>query len=400
MDHARAPSPHDPSEAPATRTAHRRLPRTAAGLAAATAALLLAGCANNESQSTAWPRPQDSRALLLSLLPAQLPERAGWATDIYAAFSALQIPPTAANFCAALSVAEQESSFQADPSVPNLGAIARKEIDERAGRVGVPSLLVSAALQLPSSDGRSYAERIESARTERQLSDAFEDLINRVPLGQRLFGKLNPVRTGGPMQVSVAWAEAHAERYPYPLDGGVRAAVFSRRGGMFFGIAHLLDYAAPYDRPLYRFADFNAGRWASRNAAFQRAISAASGIPLTPDGDLLRGDGQRGATQAAALSLAPRLGASESEARRALELGDQPGLEKNGFYRRVFEAAERNEGKPLPRAAVPDIALSSPKITRPLSTRWFADRVQQRWQRCMARAPAGSQAALSSSVEP
>jgi hypothetical protein len=396
MEHAWAQSP-DNTPAPRPTPGRRRPPGTAWSVAAA--ALLLAGCAGDQAQTGAWPSPQNSRALLLQLLPAQLPDRAGWAADVYAAFSALQIPPSAANFCAALAVAEQESSFQADPSVPNLGAIARKEIDERASRVGVPSLLVSAALQLPSSDGRSYAERIEKARTERQLSDAFEDLINRVPLGQRLFGKLNPVRTGGPMQVSVAWAEAHAERYPYPLDG-VRQAVFSRRGGLFFGIAHLLDYAAPYDRPLYRFADFNAGRWASRNAAFQRAISAASGIPLTPDGDLLRGDGQRGATEAAALALAPRLGASESEARRALELGDQPGLEKTAFHRRVFEAAERNEGRALARAVVPDIALSSPKITRPLSTRWFADRVQQRWQRCMARAPAGADATVSSFAEP
>ncbi len=398
MEHAWAQIP-DNTPAPQPTPRRRRLSGAAWGIAAA-ALLLLAGCAGDQAQTGAWPSPQDSRALLLQLLPAQLADRAGWATDVYAAFSALQIPPTAANFCAALAVTEQESSFQADPSVPNLGAIARKEIDERAGRVGVPSLLVSAALQLPSSDGRSYAERIEKARTERQLSDAFEDLIQRVPLGQRLFGKLNPVRTGGPMQVSVAWAETHAERYPYPLDGGVRQAVFSRRGGLFFGIAHLLDYPAPYDRPLYRFADFNAGRWASRNAAFQRAISAASGIPLTPDGDLLRGDGQRGATEAAALALAPRLNLSESEARRALELGDQPGLEKNAFHRRVFEAAERNEGRALARAVVPDIALSSPKITRPLSTRWFADRVQQRWQRCMARAPAGAHATVSSPVEP
>lgn len=394
MEHSAARIPAIGPERPAPRRPGARLRML--GLA-----LLLAGCAADESQRDAWPRPQDSRALLLQLLPANISDRAGWATDVYAAFSALQIPPTASNFCAALGVIEQESSFQADPAVPNLGAIARKEIDERAGRVGVPSLLVSAALQIPSSDGRSYAERIDKARTERQLSEAFEDLIERVPLGQRLFGKLNPVRTGGPMQVSVAWAEANTQRYPYPLDGGVRQAVFTRRGGLFFGIAHLLDYPAPYDRPIYRFADFNAGRWASRNAAFQQALSRASGIPLDTDGDLLRGDGQRGATEAAALSLAPRLGLSESEAHRALEQGSEPGFERSALYQKVFERAERNEGRALPRAVLPDIALSGPKISRPLSTKWFAERVQQRWQRCMARAPAGTAAASrTSSPEP
>ena len=39
----------------------------------------------------------------------------------------------------------------------------------------------------------------------------------------------------------------------------------------------------------------------------------------------------------------------------------------------------------LARARVPDIALSSPKITRKLTTAWFAGRVDARWKHCMAR---------------
>lgn len=364
--------------------------RTLAAGSTVSLALLLAGCAGDAPvpSEAPWPRAQDSRALLLRLLPESLPDRAGWAGDVYAAFSALQIRPTAAGLCAALAVAEQESGFQVDPPVPNLGRLARQEIDARAARVGVPSLVVSAALQLPSSDGRSYAERIEAARTERQLSDAFEDLTERVPLGRRLFGRFNPVRTGGPMQVSVAWAEAHAQRYPYPVgEPGLRAEVFSRRGGLFFGIAHLLDYPAPYDRMLYRFADFNAGRWASRNAAFQQALSRASGIALALDGDLLPGDDEAaGQTLAAARALAPRLGLGEAEVRRALAQGDEAGFERSALWQQVFALAEREAGRPLPRAVLPRIELHSPKITRKLSTQWFAERVQQRWQRCLARA--------------
>lgn len=338
------------------------------------------------------PRPDDVRAQIVKLLPANTPDRKGWAVDIYAAFAALQIEPDASNLCAVIAVTEQESTFQADPPVPDLPKIARAEIDRRAARLGVPRLAVSVALQLPSPDGRSYADRIAAVRTERELSEIFEDFLDSVPMGQRLFAGLNPVRTGGPMQVSIAFAEQQAQQgYPYPVDVSIRREVFTRRGGMYFGIAHLLDYEAPYDAQLYRFADFNAGRWASRNAAFQHAVSRASGIPLVLDGDLVRrgrdaADTKPGSTELAVRALGDRIDASDAAIRRALEQGDGPGFERSDVYERVFELADRLEGRPLPRARVPDIQLSGPKIARKLTTRWFAERVETRHRRCLARA--------------
>src|SRR3546814_13506242 len=83
----------------------------------------------------------------------------------------------------------------------------------------VPKFVVNAALRIRSPDGRSYAERIEAVRTERELSAVFEDFIDMVPAGKRLFGGLNPVETGGPMQVRIDFAEAPAEDYPYPVGG-------------------------------------------------------------------------------------------------------------------------------------------------------------------------------------
>lgn len=323
-------------------------------------------------------------------LPHDVTDRDGWTTDLYAGFTALGIEPTADSVCATAAVIEQESGFRVDPVVPGLPAIAWKEIDARAARAAVPRVVLHGLLQLPSPTGRSYAERIDAARTEKDLSDIYEDFIGAVPLGRTLFADRNPIRTRGPMQVQVVFAEqfAASKPYPYPVKTSIAEEVFTRRGGLYFGIAHLLGYSAAYDRYLYRFADFNAGQYASRNAAFQSAIAAASGIPLVPDGALLTqgGDADRpGATEAALRTLATRLGVRDGAIHTALEQGKSADLERSTTYVRVFALAEQLQGKALPRAEVPRIELHGPKITRKLTTDWYATRVNERFEKCLRR---------------
>jgi len=370
--------------------------RVPAGLLTAALLALLAGCAGvNEPLPEPGYRPltaAEGRALVARLLPDEVRDRTGWATDIFAAFAALDLPPTPDNVCAAIAVASQESGFQVDPAVPGLAGIARKEIDRRREAAGIPRFALDAALALSSSNGKSYAERLDAVKTELQLSEIYEDFIGRVPFGKSLLADRNPVRTGGPMQVSVAFAESvvAAKPYPYPLTGNIRHEVFTRRGGMYFGIAHLLDYPAAYNRQLYRFADFNAGHYASRNAAFQKAITQVSGVPLELDGDVLRYDrGQPvrepGSTELALRVLAQRLDLRNEDIRRDLELGNTHGFEKTRLYQRVYELADRLTATPAPRAVLPQIALHSPKITRSLSTDWFANRVEARYRACLQR---------------
>jgi hypothetical protein len=334
--------------------------------------------------------PIQARAMIEKSLPPTASERTGWAADMYAAFSVLDVQPTHEAACAVIAVIEQESGFHVDPVVPGLPAIAWREIDRRAERAAVPPVLVHTALQLPSPNGRSYSERIDSARTEKDLSDIYEDFIGTVPMGKTLFAERNPIRTRGPMQVNIAFAEqyAAAKPYPYPVKSSIADEVFTRRGSVYFGTAHLLAYPASYDTYLYRFADFNAGQYASRNAAFQRAVSSASGIPIIPDGALLPHDQDAnapGSTELAVRALGKRMNMGNSAIHAALEEGRSTGFERTQLYQSVFALADKAEGRPLPRAAIPHIELHGPKIARRLTTEWYARRVDQRFQRCLSR---------------
>ena len=368
------------------------MPRAAGAVAAIVAIAALAGCATAPGPAGPAISATEGRARVERALPDGVADRKGWATDIYAALASLEIAPTPDDICAVIAIAGQESGFRADPAVPGLAKIAWKEIERRRERAGVPKIVLDAALALPSTNGKSYAERIDAVKTERQLSEIYDDFIGRIPLAKTFFADSNPVRTGGPMQVSVAFAESlvATKPYPYPMHGSVRDEVFTRRGGLYFGTAHLLDYRAPYDRHLYRFADFNAGRYASRNAAFQHAVTELSGIPVALDGDLVRYDGGHvasapGNTELATRVLARRLDMTDDAIHRDLALEASEDFERTRLYARVFALADRAAGRPAPRAVVPQIRLESPKITRRLTTAWFAQRVDGRFRTCLGR---------------
>ncbi|ECH4269098.1 DUF1615 domain-containing protein [Salmonella enterica] len=327
------------------------------------AVAILAGCSSQSGQPVSkGEKPVDVASVVRQKMPASVKDREAWAKDIATTFKSQGLAPTVENICSVLAVAQQESGYQADPVVPGLSKIAWQEIDRRAERLHIPLFLVHTALKINSPNGKSYSERLDTVKTEKQLSAIFDDFINMVPMGQTLFGSYNPVHTGGPMQVSIAFAEQHAKGYPWKMTGTVRQEVFTRRGGLWFGTYHLLNYPANYSAPVFRFADFNAGWYASRNAAFQNAVSKASGI-----------------------KLAGQLGMSEREIRSQLEKGDSLAFEKTALYKKVYKLAEAKTGKTLAREMLPGIQLESPKITRKLTTAWFAKRVDERRARCMGR---------------
>ncbi|WP_439843510.1 DUF1615 domain-containing protein [Aeromonas dhakensis] len=378
-----------------------RLPRLP--LATLSLALLLAGCAS-EPPAPATPstsvipagrpipkamqpqKPADMKSRIVTFLPRNVVDKPGWANDVVTALTSQGLTVSDHNVCTVLAVAEQEATYQADPVVPGLGKIAWKEINARAGKLLIPEFVVRTALSIKSPTGKTYAERIDKLRTEREMSEIFEDMIGEVPMGKQLFGNMNPVRTGGPMQVSVAFAEANTRGYPYPVKDSIRHEVFTRRGGIWFGTKHIFGYPADYPDTLYRFADFNAGWYASRNAAFQAAVSRLSGKTLALDGDLIRYDSDLpGKTELAVHAIAGQLSMSKQAIHQSLKLGDSSDFAQSDLYHRVFTLADKQAGKRLPRAILPGIQLKSPKITRNLTTAWFAKRVDEREQRCVQK---------------
>jgi hypothetical protein len=96
-------------------------------------------------------------------------------------------------------------------------------------------------------------------------------------------------------------------------------------------------------------------------------------------------------TELAIRSVASRLDLSDAQIRSALERGEDADFERTHLYSRMFALADEvPPGRPVPRAIVPRIRLESPKITRRLTTDWFARRVNARYEQCLARSRRGA----------
>ena len=334
-----------------------------------------------------------AKKLIDKLLPGYVKERQAWIDDMYIAFSSLDIALNPENICAVVAVTEQESSFTSEPIVEGLPKIVRNKIQEKLDKLKIPMWSLNTVLSMRSPDGRTYNKRIDLLKTENDLNHFYSDITSEVPLGNQLLQNFNPIKTGGPMQVSLKFAEKQIKtaKYPYHYDGTLREELFSRRGGIYFGVAYLLDYPVSYSEMLYRFADFNAGRYASRNAAFQSAVSLISNNKIAFDGDLLRYDSEEplineeSQTSKAIMAFSGQLSMSKDKIIEDLKLEKRYAFEVSHLYTKVFVLAKITINKPLPNAVLPNIELVSPKITSGLTTERFAKRVYERYLKCLQR---------------
>lgn len=329
-----------------------------------------------------------------------------WATAVRDALVAAGRTPDADHACQVLATIEQESGYEADPEVPGLADIVMREleaeVDEKLGFLGPKALEL--VIDVGPEGQPTFRERLQGVRTERELDRVFRDLVafhsDKAPVvagALRLFfpkleERLNPISTAGSMQVKVAWAQAHPQSRGMDREA-VRDALYTLPGGVLYGTLRLFDHEAAYDDPIYRFADFNAGQYASRNAAFQDALAVVTGHELDPDGDLLmysgRGKAKKtvgqtlGALHAWRDAAAPELG--DDALFRQVKKEKSAAFEGTIVWQGVRSAYAEQQGAEAPYARVPEVSLDSPKLRGDWTTETFATRVKRRYRDCLAR---------------
>ncbi len=332
----------------------------------------------------------------------------GWALDLHDVLQQHDFPQSKENICAAVAVIDQESGFVADPPVPGLGKLSEQALRDKFNKVPIGGSIALRWLENTPTPEASFMARIRNAKTERDLDLAYRSLVDyagkttsldmvlRLGLLNKLIEERNEIDTAGSMQVSVKFAlsEARKRRWlPMTLDDiyGVRDHLYTRKGGMYYGVKQLLGYDTGYSQKIFRFADFNAGRYASRNAAFQKVVARLSGQSLAFDGDLLSygKDGQPlsavTATEKAirVANTKHKLGLDDQSIRADLLKEKDVGFTSTRSFISLRDRFAATTKTPAAFASVPDIVLNSPKLSRGFTTRRFAESVDRRYQACM-----------------
>jgi hypothetical protein len=353
------------------------------------------------------PDPGLTTEQISKLVRKDVKDKTSWAHDVRDALRASGQVPDEDHACQVLAVIEQESGYAADPAVPGLAELVERElaaaVDEKLGFLG-PTALETILDVAPEGQKSTFRERLREVKTERDVDRLFREIVAHHEAKAPLVGKalrlvapkleerLNPVGTSGSMQVSVAYAqEAAAED---GLDAAtVRELLYTQRGGVLYGTRRLFEHDAPYDKAIYRYADYNAGLYTSRNAALQSQLADLIEQPVAPDGDLLiwtdRGKPSNtdGATLKALLIwrtlYAPDM--TEAQLRADARLEKTADFEETELWLRLKASWRERKGKDPAYAQLPDVALNSPKLKKDRTTKWFAESVERRYNDCRKR---------------
>lgn len=344
------------------------------------------------------------------LIPARVSERTEWAEQILTTMQQLKIRRNLTNSCSIIAVVDQESNFHADPAVAGLGQTAMTEMNRRLeDKLGkfVAGQFQNMLREKPTP-ADNFAHRLQRVKTEKQLDQLYREMfaffeesyhvglltgVAGLFAGQPLSEYFNPISTLGSMQVHINYADQHKTHATNLAD--LRDHLYSREGGLYYGIHRLMTYSAAYDKPVYRFADYNSGVYSSRNAAVQAAVNrmteTSNGQALALDGDLLLYGrdkdvlSQQSSTELAIQALFRKytVSISASQIRRDLKKEKAEKFEKTDTYLEIQRLYQIRFEQPPAYAIMPEVVISGPKLSRDYNTAWFANRVNDRYQRCM-----------------
>lgn len=376
-------------------------------LIALSCAVITTGCHKNPEEDPAIHLAEKDK--VARLIPARAKDRKSWATDILAIMDEANYPHSLENICSVVAIVDQESNFQADPAVAGLSRDAKKALFERIqdklGDIGVEKF--KEMLKNKPTPEDSFMMKINKLKTERDLDlmyremfDYFKDHYNlsvvtgaaSLLAGVDIKEYLNPIKTLGSMQVHVNYAFSHA--HTLTKKDAIRDDMYTQYGGMYYGINRLLGYDADYDKPIYRFADYNSGMYSSRNAAFQQTISKLSDIPLTYDGDMLSYDKDKNVLAARSNTESQiemvvkenKLSLSNANIRGDLLKEKEQEFEDTEIYKKINRLYSEKFNKEPPYAIMPNVEITGPKLSRDYNTNWYANRVNGRYLRCASAA--------------
>ncbi len=354
--------------------------------------------------------PDVSPEQMRKLIPTRVAERSEWASQILDSMQQLNIRRNVVNSCSIIAVVDQESNFHADPAVAGLGQTAMAEMNKRLeDKLGkfVAGQFQDMLREKPTPQD-NFASRLQRVKTEKQLDQLYREMfaffesnyhvslltgVAGLFAGQPLSEYFNPVSTLGSMQVHIRYADQHKTHATNWAD--LRDHLYTREGGLYYGIHRLMTYSAAYDQPLYRFADYNSGIYSSRNAAVQSAINrmnkTSNRQALMLDGDLLLyGRDKDVLSDASSTELAIQalfaqysLPISVRQIRRDLKKEKTEKFEKTDTYLEIQRLYQIRFEQPPAYAIMPEVVISGPKLSRDYNTAWFANRVNSRYQRCM-----------------
>ncbi len=351
--------------------------------------------------------PTLSSGEIAKILPNRSQDKASWAKDIAAVFDELKLHKDKQNICTVVAVIDQESNFHANPAVANLGQASLQAMDEKLeDKLGkhLAGVFRTMLATRPTKDD-SFEAQIKKVKTEKELDELYQRIfdyfvttykvggINNLTklTGESLDERLNPITTLGSMQVHID--HARANRRANMDDRTLRADMYGQYGGLYYGIQRLMTYQADYDKPLYRFADYNSGMYSSRNAAFQKRVASLTGANLDLDGDLLiyHGGGvstTKSQTETALIKLlaTAKTPMSAAQIRSDLKKEKRASFEQTATYQTINELFERKYKKEPTYAIMPQVAINSPKMKQSKNTHWYATNVNRRYEACMALA--------------